>query len=371
MKNTIKAEIERLENRREVMQEGVKMYTERLSNPQMVALKGVKYYMEKINFTLSIISECNDKIEELQEELEKMGENKMKMNLQLLAKSKKEQKTEKPLTDKQIGTSVKKATENGFEVKNACQAHIVNNFTQLFNDRFYMKENNKTDRIPVFNLPNIKVQVDFLQVIKNNPQIMDLVPVEYVEQFEQFVDYMKNNKMCINCQGCKDACYNNKAYTQYPTKAICDLRQLFRVIEKPHIVIGEIVQESINSKNVRFNGSGEIHNEFILDIYTRVAKANPTTNYYTYTKNYDLITGRRLPKNLIINISEFGTTEKINKVREMLPINLNTFKAVTKEEMQVIKADKKLAKNVCLGESCSTCNLCTKKRGITIFCEIH
>ena len=50
------------------------------------------------------------------------------MNLQLLAKSKKEQKTEKPLTEKQIGTSVKRATENGFEVKNACQAHIVNNF---------------------------------------------------------------------------------------------------------------------------------------------------------------------------------------------------------------------------------------------------
>ena len=293
----------------------------------------------------------------------------MKMNLQLLAKKK--QKEEKPLTEKQIGASMKKAMNAGFEVKNACQAHIVNNFAQLFNDRFYMKENNKTDRIPVFNLPNIKVQVDFLQVVKNNPQLMELVPQENIEQFEQFVDYMKNNKMCVNCQGCKDACYNNKAYTQYPTKAICDLRQLFRVIEKPHVVIGEIVQESINSKNVRFNGSGEIHNEFILDVYTRVAKANPTTNYYTYTKNYDLITGRRLPKNLIINISEFGTTEKINQVREMLPINLNTFKAVTSEEMEEIKKDKKKAKFICHGESCSTCGLCTKKKGATIYCEIH
>lgn len=285
----------------------------------------------------------------------------MKMNLQLLASNKTEE----------IAPSMEKAMGDGFTVKNACQAHIVNNFTDLFNDRFYMKENNKTDRIPVFNLPNIKVQVDFLQVVKNNPQIMELVPVEYKEKFESFVDYMKNNKMCVNCQGCKDACYNNKAYTQYPTKAICDLRQLFRVIEKPHVVIGEIVQESINSKNVRFNGSGEIHNEFILDVYTRVAKANPTTNYYTYTKNYDLIKGRRLPKNLIINISEFGTTEKINEVREMLPINLNTFKAVTSEEMEEIKKDKKKSKFICHGESCSTCNLCTKKKGAVIYCEIH
>ena len=279
--------------------------------------------------------------------------------------------TEKKLNDKQLAVSIENALNNGFDVKNACQAHIINNFGYLFNDKFYMKENNKTDRIPVFNLPNIKVQVDFLQVVKNNPQIMDLVPEEHKEQFGAFVDYMKNNKMCINCEVCRELCYNNKAYTQYPTKAICDLRQLYRVIEKPHVVVGEIVQETINTKNVRLNGSGEIHNEFILDLYIRVAKANPTTSYYTYTKNYNLIAGRKLPKNLVVNLSEFGTAEKIAEVREMMPINLNTFKAVTPEEMTEIKKDKKKAKYVCHGESCSTCNLCTKKKGATIYCEIH
>ena len=69
--------------------------------------------------------------------------------------------------------------------------------------------------------------------------------------------------------------------------------------------------------------------------------------------------------------SKLGTTEKINEVREMLPINLNTFKAVTSEEMEEIKKDKKKSKYICHGESCSSCNLCTKKKGVTIYCEIH
>ena len=74
--------------------------------------------------------------------------------------------TEKKLNNKQLAVSIENALNNGFDVKNACQAHIINNFGYLFNDKFYMKENNKTVRIPVFNLPNIKVQGDFLQVVK-------------------------------------------------------------------------------------------------------------------------------------------------------------------------------------------------------------
>lgn len=368
MKN-LQARIERQIRRREVMEDALRVFADALGNEELVAEKGTKHYMDRIQQCLNIITDCNDIIEKLTAELE----NKkpvMAMNLQLLAKASTE--SEKKLSKKEITRSMVKAQENGFVVKNACQAHIVNNFKRLFNDEFYMKENNKTDRIPVFNLPNIKVQVDFLQVVKNNKELLDaVVPVEEREQFDQFVEYMKNNKMCVNCQTCKESCYNNKAYTQYPTKALCDLRQLYRLIQKPHVVVGEIVQETINTKNARLNGSGEIHNEFILDVYKKVALANKDTKYYTYTKNFKLLEGRKLPSNLIINLSDYGTSEKIAESRQFLPINMNTFKAVTTEEMDEIKADKKKSKFICHGESCSTCRMCTTKKGITIYCEIH
>lgn len=167
--------------------------------------------------------------------------------------------------------SIVQAEEKGFMVENSTQAHIINNFKDLFNDKFTMLENSKTDRIPVFNLPNVKLQKDFLKIVENN-DLDTLVPECQREQFEIFVNYMKNNSMCVNCGTCSKECYNNKAYNQYPKKGICDLRQLFRLIQKPHVVAGEIVQETINSKNVRLNGSGEIHNQQILDLYIRVAK---------------------------------------------------------------------------------------------------
>lgn len=266
--------------------------------------------------------------------------------------------------------SMVKAENLGFKVENSTQAHIINNFSDLFNDKFTMLENSKTDRIPVFNIPNISLQRDFLQLVKNN-NLDIIVPEEHKEQFEIFVNYMKNNSMCVNCATCSKQCYNNKAYTQYPKKGICDLRQLYRIVLKPHIVVGEIVQETINSKNVRLNGSGEIHSNNILDLYIQVAKNNKDTNYFTYTKNYKLLEGKKLPKNLIVNISNFGTEKAIEKSIDMLPKKLNTFKAVTPEEMEDIKKDNKLSKFICKGDSCSQCRLCTVKKGITIYCEIH
>lgn len=278
---------------------------------------------------------------------------------------------EKQLTKKEIGASMYRAINDGGNVKNPCQAHLFNNFPALFNDRFTMNANMKTDQIKCFNLPNVKLQADFLLVIKNNPQLMDLVPEEHKESFIGFINYMKNNKMCHNCSSCRKDCYNNKAYTQYQSKGVCDLRQLYRLINNPQKVIGEIVHATVNDKFARLNGSGEIHNEFILDCYIKLAKSNKDTIYYTYTKNYRLIEGRRLPKNLIINLSDFGTAEKIEASKHLLPNNLNTFMAVTTEQMETIKADKKLAKNICHGVSCSTCKLCTSKKGKTIYCEIH
>lgn len=278
---------------------------------------------------------------------------------------------EKVLNAKQQAKSIVKASEAGFKVNTPTQAHICNEFARIFNDEFTMRVNSKTDKIPCFSLPNIKLQAEFLRVINNNPQLMELVPEGHKESFTKFINYMRTYKMCHNCSSCRKDCYNNKAYNQYPTKGVADLRQLYRLISKPNTVIGEIVNETINTKFVRLNASGEIHNEFILDAYIKVAKSNKDTVYYTYTKNFKLIEGRKLPKNLVINLSDFGTKKQIEESKKLLPNNLNTFMAVTEAEMDIIKADKKLAKNICHGESCSTCKLCTKKAGKTIYCQIH
>ena len=276
----------------------------------------------------------------------------------------------KKVSEKEIAKSVVKATENGFNITATVQAHIANGFDQLFNDKFYMKENSKTDKVPVFNLPNIMVQREFLKVYKNNKKKFDaLVPVDERENFEDFVEYLQNNPMCVNCGSCMENCYNNKAYTQYPLKAICDLRQLYRLLKNQMGVVGDIVQYTINSKNARLNGSGEIHNEFILDTYVKIARLNPDTKYYTYTKNYKLLANRKLPKNLIVNLSDFGTTELILAHKDSFEKKINVFKVVSPEEFEKLESEG--CKTLCYGVSCSTCRLCTKKSGITIYCAEH
>lgn len=258
-----------------------------------------------------------------------------------------------------VSTVVKKAIEAGFKVENSIQANIVNNINGLNKSTITISGNQKTGEIPCVNLPNIQVQQDFIKVVKNNEQLME------IEAVKTLYNYMLCNPMCVNCGSCKDACYNNQAYRQYPTKAIADLRTLYKLISEPLETIGAIAQRTRNLRVVRLNGSGEIHNKAILDNYIKLAKLNPLTTYYTYTKNYKLLEGKKLPKNLIINISQFGSMSidmtKYNK-------NTNVFKTVTQKEFDATVEDKKVKK--CIND-CSSCSYCYTKKGFTILVPIH
>lgn len=270
--------------------------------------------------------------------------NEVKMNLQLLAKK---------------SSVVEKATKAGYKVENSIQANIVNNIEGLNKSSITISGNQKTGEIPCINLPNIQVQKDFIQVVKNNIQLLEM------EAVKTLYNYMLINPMCVNCGSCKDACYNNQAYRQYPTKAIADLRTLYNLIKTPLETVGTIAQRTRNLRVVRLNGSGEIHNQVILDNYIKLAKLNPLTIYYTYTKNYKLLEGKRLPKNLIINVSQFGNMDiDMSKYSK----NTNVFKTVSQLEFDTTEETKTVKKCI---DDCSNCNYCYTKKGYTILVPIH
>lgn len=256
-------------------------------------------------------------------------------------------------------TVVRKALDAGFKVENSIQANIVNNINGLKKSNITISGNQKTGEIPCINLPNIQVQKDFITLVKNNPQLLEM------EAVKTLYNYMLMNPMCVNCGSCKDACYNNQAYRQYPAKAIADLRTLYKLISEPLETIGAIAQRTRNLRVVRLNGSGEIHNKAILDNYIKLAKLNPLTIYYTYTKNYKLLEGKRLPKNLIINVSQFGnTTIDMSKYSK----NTNVFKTVTQLEFDTTTETKTTKKCI---DDCSSCSYCYTKKGYTILVPIH
>ena len=258
-----------------------------------------------------------------------------------------------------VSTVVRKAIEAGYKVENSIQANIVNNIAGLKKSNITISGNQKTGEIPCINLPNIQVQKDFITLVKNNEQLLEL------EEVKTLYNYMLMNPMCVNCGSCKDACYNNQAYRQYPTKAIADLRTLYNLIKSPLETVGTIAQRTRNLRVVRLNGSGEIHNKAILDNYIKLAKLNPLTIYYTYTKNYKLLEGKKLPKNLIINISQFGNMSiDMTKYTK----NTNVFKTISQKEFDNTKEDKKVKK--CIND-CSNCNYCYTKKGYTILVPIH
>lgn len=309
---------------------------------------------EPTKYEITVFENINDAmgaeidviIAEAEDVLEMFGfkSNNIKMNLQLLAKP---------------STVVQKATESGFKVENSIQANIVNNIAGLNKSSITISGNQKTGEIPCINLPNIQVQKDFIQVVKNNAQLLEM------EAVKTLYNYMLMNPMCVNCGSCKDACYNNQAYRQYPTKAIADLRTLYNLIKTPLETVGTIAQRTRNLRVVRLNGSGEIHNKTVLDAYIKLAKLNPLTIYYTYTKNYKLLEGKRLPKNLIINVSQFGNMDiDMSKYSK----NTNVFKTVSQSEFDTTEENKTVKKCI---DDCSNCNYCYTKKGYTILVPIH
>ncbi len=276
--------------------------------------------------------------------------------------------------------SIKKALENNYIVKTNAQAHIVNNILSLEEeyqnnkliDKIDLKGNSKLGEIPSISFPNIFIQQQFMILCINNPKILELKSVSILH------DYFKENKICLNCENCFGACYNNYDINQYPQKAISDLRALLAFITDKESLLDSLYKRIRVYNIFRINSNGEIHNIELLDFYIRLANKCKRTTFYTYTKSYELFNsyienGNKLPKNFILNISVFENKNKVEKFFN-LTSTFNKFVTMVNDELdQLIKTGKVKKNRVCKGD-CMECDLCQKnlpKKNNTIYCYKH
>ena len=103
-----------------------------------------------------------------------------------------------------VSTVVRKALDAGYVVDSAIQANIVNNIAGLKKEKITISGNQKTGEIPCINLPNIEVQKEFIKVVRNNQELLEM------EEVRTLYNYMLTNAMCVNCGSCQKACYNNR-----------------------------------------------------------------------------------------------------------------------------------------------------------------
>ena len=270
--------------------------------------------------------------------------------------------------------STQKAISKGYTITNTCQAHITNSIDKLNQQlengtllkKVNLKSNSKLDGIPTIGFPNIFIQSSFMTLYVNNRD-----KLEGNKAATTLYNYFSNHKVCRNCGRCSGLCYNNKFHTQYPQKAISELRILLAYIVDPEGLAAKIIRVAKNSKSglFRINQDGEIHSEkqfsWWIDICTKV----PNIEFYVYTKAFELfeecLQKYAVPSNFHINMSVIEGQEEHLKQYTTL-YNGNKFKMVT--------SIPEGSTTTCTG-NCSTCGrLCMKdlpKDNNTIYCLYH
>lgn len=116
---------------------------------------------------------------------------------------------------------------------------------------------------------------------------------------------------CKNCSVCTKDCYVNKSYVRYPTvpyghaRNTLGLRLAFDKVFKD--LDNQIKRARNPIKIVRINQSGEVEDQKQMLGWCNLAKNNPKTIFYMYTKMYDIATevllSNKVPNNLVILFS--------------------------------------------------------------------
>lgn len=247
---------------------------------------------------------------------------------------------------------------NGFDCDYTLMAHIANGIHDLNKlvlegkllQDIELDTNDKLEGIPTLNMPNIFTQITFKKLVAKNPQLLELPVVALLNT------YFDKYAMCRNCQYCDGLCYNNKFLVKSSTKALNELKNLVAYILKKDELFEKINDSIGNSRLFRIHGNGEFHSMENLEFWIKIAKANKKVVFYTYTKSYDLLesylaSGKKLPSNLIINISmvegqQAELTEKYplimqnNKFVIILDKELTTDKKATVCGGKCLKCDK-------------------------------
>lgn len=172
-------------------------------------------------------------------------------------------------------------------------------------------------------------------------------------------------------------CYALKAEIFHPNALPCrnteeeiwkrlDAFEIAEAIE--HIIVSGASRRVTPIRFVRFNESGDLHSIECLEKLIAIATMLPNLVFYTYTHRSDLITNqtyKKLPKNLVLNCSNFKRT------------GLNTFKVVPEAKVHGMKNFPKVAHIVkkfsdfACGGDCIICGYCKKQHGKVIGVPLH
>ncbi len=176
---------------------------------------------------------------------------------------------------------------------------------------------------------------------------------------------------------CDIDCYALKAERQYSAVLPYRKRQEADWLNSDAFTLSEeilafVSRRKTQVKYIRVNEAGDLHTGACLDKLIKIARILPQFIFYTYTHRSDLVTSsthKKLPKNLVLNTSDFKRTG-LNQFKTVH----TTFK-VTSHQKQALQIREELQKEyktnlICLGD-CSACNLCKISHKKNILVPLH
>ena len=278
---------------------------------------------------------------------------------------------------------ISQAENLNFVVKSNSQGYIalgVESLEKCFNDDNYiqkmgLQDNSKLGEIPTIAFPNIFEQMQFMSLVNANKDLLNYGSIKILK------DYFDEYKVCVNCGSCFGSCYNNSDIQQYPSKVISDLKNLLMYITKKEELKEQLIKKLRVYNTFRINSNGEIHSMEMLEFWLDIASKCKKTNFYTYTKSYEIFeeylsNGNKIPKNFVLNISIMSDeqNEEIKKNFPNLYNRFNKFLVLAPSVLDAKLKSKEIKKNrICSGD-CMACNLCQKnlpKANSVIFVYRH
>ena len=178
--------------------------------------------------------------------------------------------------------------------------------------------------------------------------------------------------VCVNCSQCKGVCFNKKLY--FRDNTINNRINNYLHSVSPDFVVN--MMDILNKYEVKFSGDklalrvhveGEITDFNYMTKLFAIARFKDQINFYTYTKNYDLMLeySHLIPKNFNIMISSWDNmpVEDLNKVKQLELKGFKIYHARTKGSP--LPAGYKQCKDNC--NQCHNCILGLNNAS----CEIH
>lgn len=135
---------------------------------------------------------------------------------------------------------------------------------------------------------------------------------------------------------------------------------------------GALLRHQKTVRFVRVNEAGDMHSKECLSKLIQIAKIVgkefPKVVIYTYTHRSDIVTGtthRRLPKNLVINCSNFHR-KGLNTFKAIASVKVHAMAEIATHKKEILK----FADFACVGD-CSICGYCKKPHGKVIGVPLH